>query len=91
MLAFRSLAIWLKEAANTPTSSFDCTLISVERSPEELQVGASLARDIVSGTGILLLAKGSKLDENCLRALFRYYAIDPPAEGIFVWEKVKKR
>jgi response regulator RpfG family c-di-GMP phosphodiesterase len=62
----------------------------VERTPEELHEGTILAKNIVSGTGILLLGKGSELDENSIRAISRYYMIDPPREGIFILEKVKK-
>jgi response regulator RpfG family c-di-GMP phosphodiesterase len=66
------------------------TMEIVERTPEELQMGAILAKDVVSGTGILLLGKGSVLDENSIRAISRYYMIDPPQKGIFILEKVKK-
>lgn len=59
-------------------------LKELEVKPANLYVGMKLARDIVSGTGLLLLKRGEELDEDRIAAINRYYRIDPPANGVFV-------
>jgi hypothetical protein len=44
-----------------------------------------LSRDVKSGTGLLLLIKGVSLDSTSIEAIERYYQIDPPPRGVFVW------
>jgi hypothetical protein len=43
-----------------------------------------LSRDICSGTGLLLLSKGTELDADNIQALRRNYRLDPPKGGVFV-------
>ncbi len=62
-------------------------VIELELSPQELRPGMIISRDVHSGTGLLLLRKGTKLDEKNIAALRRYYQIDPSKSGVFVWIK----
>jgi len=50
--------------------------------PGELRRGMLVTRDVRSGTGLLLLAAGERLDEWNIKALQRYYRLDPPEGGI---------
>jgi response regulator RpfG family c-di-GMP phosphodiesterase len=52
--------------------------------PSELIPGMVLARDIKSGTGLLILARDIALNAKMISAVRRYYEIDPPATGVFV-------
>lgn len=49
-----------------------------------LFVGQVLSRDIYSGTGLLLLNRGVRLDATKIEAIRRYYLLDPPPHGVFV-------
>ncbi len=60
-------------------------LVEMELSPFELKPGMVVARDVRSGTGLMLLRKGTTLDEKNIRALRRYAEIDPSKTGVFVW------
>lgn len=60
------------------------TLKELEVKPINLYVGMKLARDVVSGTGLLLLKQGEELDADRIASISRYYRIDPPAHGVFV-------
>lgn len=60
------------------------TLEELEVKPVNLYVGMKLARDVISGTGLLLLGRGEELDEDRIDSIRRYYRIDPPARGVFV-------
>ena len=53
-------------------------------SPRQLAAGMLVLRDVHSGTGILLLRKGTRLDAGTISALKRYNEIDPPKEAILV-------
>lgn len=59
-------------------------LIEIELNPRELTIGMQLARDVSSGSGILLLNRGTILDENKVIAIQRNYRLDPPGHGVFV-------
>ncbi|MBZ0157351.1 MAG: response regulator [Alphaproteobacteria bacterium] len=50
----------------------------------ELLPGMVIARDISSGTGVLLLSKGTVLNEQNISALKRSFHIDPSKTGIYV-------
>ncbi len=56
--------------------------IELELRPDELLPGMILTRDVISGTGLLLLNKGVVLDENQVEAIKRYYQLDPPQCGV---------
>lgn len=62
-------------------------LVEVELSPVDLRPGMVVARDVRSGTGLMLLRKGTTLDEKNIRALRRYAEIDPAKSGVFVYLK----
>ncbi|RMG03189.1 MAG: response regulator [Nitrospirae bacterium] len=62
-------------------------LVEVELSPVDLRPGMVVARDVRSGTGLMLLRKGTTLDEKNIRALRRYAEIDPAKSGVFVYIK----
>ncbi len=53
--------------------------------PWALQAGMVLSREVYSGTGLLLLNRGVELDDEKIKTLKRYYALDPSQKGIFVW------
>jgi response regulator RpfG family c-di-GMP phosphodiesterase len=59
---------------------------SVEREIQikDLAVGMTVTRDVLSGTGILLLSKGAKLDPKNIQALRRYEQVDPLRSGVFI-------
>lgn len=56
----------------------------VELSPDDLTAGMEVSRDVLSGTGILLLGKGKVLGKTSIELLRRYYKIDPPHQGVFI-------
>ena len=58
--------------------------IEIELLPADLQEGMEANRDVFSGTGILLLTKGTVFATASIALLKRYYDLDPPNEGVFV-------
>ncbi|MFH7319847.1 HD domain-containing phosphohydrolase [Desulfurivibrio sp. D14AmB] len=58
--------------------------VEMELHPKDLAAGMTLSRDVFSGTGILLLSKGSLLNENSIGLLRRYSQLDPGKRGVFV-------
>jgi len=59
-------------------------MVEMEVHANELREGMVIAREMRTGTGILLLGKGERLDPVNIGALRRYYHIDPPKKGILV-------
>jgi response regulator RpfG family c-di-GMP phosphodiesterase len=57
--------------------------IELELKPEELRAGMILTKDVISGTGLMLLNKGVVLDAVKIEAIQRYYQLDPPLHGVF--------
>ncbi len=57
--------------------------VELEMRPEELLTGMLLTRDVLSGTGLLLLNKGIALDATQIQSIKRYYELDPPVHGVF--------
>jgi len=43
-----------------------------------------IARDVVSGSGVLLMQKGSVLDMAAIALIRSHYRKSPPTHGIFV-------
>ena len=72
----------VRECCGALSSAAEMT--EMECRPADLLAGMVLARDLCSGTGILLLGRGAVLDIEKIAALKRYYRIDPPADGVFV-------
>lgn len=58
--------------------------VEMELSLEDLCEGMVLSRDIVSGTGILLLRAGMTLDSSSIKGLRRNLGLDPGSGGVFV-------
>lgn len=56
----------------------------VELLPADLKEGMELSRDVFSGTGILLLTRGTVLATHSISLLARYYELDPPSQGVFI-------
>lgn len=79
------IKIFRTTAAETyPSRDNRQNLVERDLQPAALQVGMRLARDIISGTGLLLLGVGEELDEARITSISRYYRIDPPTHGVFV-------
>jgi response regulator RpfG family c-di-GMP phosphodiesterase len=79
------IEIFRSTAAETyPLHNNRQNLVEREIQPGALHVGMRLARDIISGTGLLLLGHGEELDVTRIASISRYYRIDPPGHGVFV-------
>lgn len=60
------------------------TTVELELSPEQLQPGMILSRNLFSGSGLLLLHKGLSFDLGRIDSVKRYYELDPADTGVFV-------
>jgi HD-GYP domain-containing protein (c-di-GMP phosphodiesterase class II) len=60
-------------------------MVEMELHAKELREGMVVAREVRSGTGLLLLSVGERLDATQVNVLRRYYQIDPPKKGILAW------
>jgi len=58
-----------------------------ELSVNDIKEGMLLSRDVKSGTGLILLPKGTTLNWKNIQALRRYYQLDPSETGIYVLVK----
>ncbi|MBI5848954.1 MAG: HD domain-containing protein [Nitrospirae bacterium] len=56
----------------------------LEIHPSKLSIGMVLTRDVRSGTGLLILARGVVMNQKIIDALQRYYRMDPSKTGIYV-------
>ncbi|MEW6601458.1 MAG: HD domain-containing phosphohydrolase [Nitrospirota bacterium] len=56
----------------------------VELNVNNIMEGMVLSRDVNSGTGLILLSRGTILNAKSISALRRYYQLDPSRTGIFV-------
>ena len=59
--------------------------VEKELDVEQLNKGMVLSRDVVSGTGLLLMSKGARLDDKQIKSLQRIFTLDPSRSGVFVW------
>lgn len=59
-------------------------IIEVELNINDVKEGMVLSRDVQSGTGLILLSRGTILNTKSLSGLRRYYQLDPSRTGIFV-------
>jgi response regulator RpfG family c-di-GMP phosphodiesterase len=57
------------------------SMVEMELHPGDLREGMIIAREVRSGTGLLLLGAGENLDAGKIHSLKRYYLIDPPANS----------
>ena len=60
------------------------TVEEVEVSPTGLVPGMIIARDVESGSGVLLMQRGSVLDRSGITLIHSNYHKNPPSHGIFV-------
>jgi response regulator RpfG family c-di-GMP phosphodiesterase len=58
--------------------------VEIELTTKDLVVGMVLARNLTTGTGLLLLRKGTVLNDNNIETLKRVIHLDPSKSGIFV-------
>jgi response regulator RpfG family c-di-GMP phosphodiesterase len=58
--------------------------VEMELQPKDLRDDMTISRELRSGSGLLLLGEGESLDAVKIKALKRYYHIDPPEKGVFV-------
>lgn len=63
----------------------EARMVEEEIDPRELVSGMILARNLVSGTGLLLLNAGTELDRAKIGLIRRYSLLDPPKGGIIVY------
>lgn len=56
----------------------------LELKPGELKEGMVVSRDVISGTGVLLLGIGTELNSKNIDTLKRYYRVDPAKTGVFI-------
>jgi response regulator RpfG family c-di-GMP phosphodiesterase len=59
-------------------------MMEIELQPNDLRENMLISREVRTGSGLLLLGEGECLDAVKIKALKRYYHIDPPKKGIFV-------
>ncbi len=59
-------------------------IVEIELNTKDLSPGMILSRDVSTGTGLLLLRKGTVLNEKNIETLKRAVYLDPSKRGIFV-------
>jgi HD-GYP domain-containing protein (c-di-GMP phosphodiesterase class II) len=59
----------------------------LELLPTDLKDGMVISRNLLSGTGVLLLGKGITLSKTHIASLVRHFQNDPPKGGVFVQVK----
>jgi response regulator RpfG family c-di-GMP phosphodiesterase len=62
-------------------------IVEIELNTKDLFPGMILSRDVSTGTGLLLLRKGTVLNEKNIETLKRAVYLDPSKRGIFVTTK----
>ena len=62
-------------------------IVEIELNTKDLSPGMILSRDVSTGTGLLLLRKGTVLNEKNIETLKRAVYLDPSKRGIFVTTK----
>ena len=62
-------------------------IVEIELSTKDLSHGMVLSRDVSTGTGLLLLRKGTVLNDKNIETLKRAVYLDPSKSGIFVTTK----
>lgn len=81
---FQHLAPIMKQKIEALEKQGNLRVEEIELPPSKLSDGMALTRDVRSGTGLLILARGAVLNQKIIGALQRYYRMDPPKTGIFV-------
>ena len=67
----------------------DTDSIEIELKTKDLTLGMVITRDVITGTGLLLLRKGTVLNDKNIDTLKRAANLDPSKSGIFVTKKNK--
>jgi response regulator RpfG family c-di-GMP phosphodiesterase len=65
--------------------------VEYEYHPNELSPGLELTRNVFSGTGVLLLGKGTVLDQQQIDSIQYFYLNDPPTQGVFAVAQREKK
>lgn len=65
----------------------DMQAVERELMPGDLKEGMVVSRDVHSGSGLVLISKGARLNTANILAIRRYYSIDPPQRGIYIWSR----
>jgi response regulator RpfG family c-di-GMP phosphodiesterase len=65
--------------------------VEMELTPKELQPGMVIAKDVRSGTGLLLLSEGMVMDRQKIETVLRSHYLDPTRTGIYVRVENVKR
>ena len=65
----------------------DTDLVEMEITTKDLAPGMVISRDVITGTGLLLLRKGTVLKDKNIETLKRAAYLDPSKSGIFVTSK----
>ncbi len=81
---FQHLSPIIKQKIEALEKQGDARVEEIEITPSKLSNEMVLTRDVRSGTGLLILARGVVMNQKIIEALQRYYRIDPPKTGIFV-------
>ncbi len=62
-------------------------MVELEIPLKDLSAGMVVSRDILSGTGVLLMSKGTAFDAKNIQALKRYEQVDPAKQGVYIWAR----
>jgi response regulator RpfG family c-di-GMP phosphodiesterase len=73
----RAVEVWMDAIATS-----DIEGVSKSLRPDELVPGMVLCKEVRSGTGILLLPKGARMDIPRIESLRRYFKLDPPESEV---------
>lgn len=71
-------------ALYVPARSRRAEAAEKELRPRQLLPGMTVTRNVYSGSGLLLLTKGTRLDEQRIDMVLRHYSSSPPAGGVYV-------
>jgi response regulator RpfG family c-di-GMP phosphodiesterase len=78
-------------ALYTPVGSRRAEAAEKELRPKQLIEGMTVSRNFYSGSGRLLLSKGTVLDADQISTVAHQYSMDPPPGGIYVSWKASVR
>lgn len=77
----------VREVYSKVLQKTETNMVEMELSLNDIKERMLLSRDVKSGTGLILLPKGTTLNWRNIQALRRYYQLDPSETGIFVLVK----
>ncbi|HLC16664.1 MAG TPA: HD domain-containing phosphohydrolase [Thermodesulfovibrionia bacterium] len=85
---YKCLLRVVKQWAEEAVYDADCQEEIV--SLHDLKAGRKVSRDVISGTGILFVPRGTRLTHNDIEELAYYDSIDPLKTGVYIWKETKK-